>query len=52
MTVQEQKRRNKVVLRIRTLQSEKTQQGGLRFEKDTELTKLQIEADKEMYFIW
>lgn len=52
MLVKEQQRRDKVVARIRELQAIKNQQGGLGFEKDIELTELQIEADKNIYFYW
>lgn len=52
MTVKEQQRRNAVVSKIRELQAIKSQQGGLGFEENTELTELQIEADENIYFYW
>lgn len=52
MTVKEQQKRNEVVLKIRQLQSERSQQGGLGFEENAELTELQIEANENNWFYW
>jgi len=52
MTVKEQQRRNEVVLRIRQLQGEKNQWGGLGFEERAELFALQTEANANNWMYW
>lgn len=52
MSVKEQQRQNKVVLRIRELQGEKNQRGGLSFEKGAELFTLQTEANTNDWMYW
>ena len=52
MSVKEQQRQNKIVLRIRELQNEKNQRGGLSFEEGVELVTLQTEANENNWLYW
>ena len=52
MTVQEQQRRNTVVLRIRELRGRKRQQYGLELVDETELIELQAEANENNWMYW
>jgi len=52
MTVEEQQNRNMIVIRIRELQDERDQQGGLGFEKTAELKNLQLKANVENWMYW
>jgi len=52
MTIQEQRRRNEVVFRIRQLQAKKNQQYGLDEIDGIELIELQTEANKNNWLYW
>jgi len=52
MTVKEQQRQNKVVLRIRQLQNKENQRGGLNSFDWSELVELQTEANKNNWHYW